>query len=583
MSPSLPLVSGIMAAYNYERYVAEALDSALAQDYPEDRLELIVIDDGSTDGTSEIARGYAERFGGRIRYIRQDNAGLAAATTRGLQEARGELITLLDADDLWLASRTQLLVAALARNPNAGLVYGDMRVIDCDGRTIAESWLEEACQTPFRGLVAAHLLRSNFVIAPSLMVRASLKKRITPIPSFFPAQDWYIAGRVAEVAEIDFIPAAVASYRRHGANMSNGKDSPADVAALLHRDAGMRRWMLGNLRAPYLTVEDMKEAYSYLWQTLLYVARVKSVSPEDLIRVSESDRANARVEIGAARSALAAGDFVAAAGHFVAALAADPFDRVARDGLDHSSRRLVVPLPRSVQAGAANPRPRGYGIRDGYAARTRREYIVDLPPTDDGLPCRPDVYGRAAEVADRLGAVRIVDLGCGAGRRLRALYPRFETVGLDHGPNLELARRSFPDGIWREHDFDRAGQLPLEAADLNACVIVCANVVEHLGRPELLLDNLRDLLPSVEAIVLSSAERAYNGPEAAGPPTQPGRIREWNAEEFAALLEAFGFEHGELGVVRANNGATAESTICATVYPDAERAAPGDAPHALAA
>ena len=177
MTSSQPFVSAVMAAYNYEGYVAEALESALAQDYPADRLEVIVVDDGSTDGTSEIANGYAERFGGRIRYIRQDNAGLAAATSRGLQEARGELITLLDADDVWLASRTQLLVAALSRNPKAGLVYGDMQVIDGDGRTIAESWLEEARQTPFRGLVAAHLLRSNFVIAPSMMVRASLKER----------------------------------------------------------------------------------------------------------------------------------------------------------------------------------------------------------------------------------------------------------------------------------------------------------------------------------------------------------------------------------------------------------------------
>src|SRR5262249_9189993 len=63
MTTSLPFVSAVMAAYNYERYVGEALDSAVAQDYPADRLELIVIDDGSTDGTSEIARDYAERSG----------------------------------------------------------------------------------------------------------------------------------------------------------------------------------------------------------------------------------------------------------------------------------------------------------------------------------------------------------------------------------------------------------------------------------------------------------------------------------------------------------------------------------------
>ena len=226
MTSSLPLVSAVVTAYNYERYLPDAIDSALAQDYPAGRLEIIVVDDGSTDGTPEVGQRYAAAYPGRIRYIRQDNAGLAAATTRGLFEARGELITLLDADDAWVTSRTRLLVDALERNPQAGLVYGDMEVIDGDGRTLAESWLTEAQQTPFRGRVAAQLLRSNFVIAPSLMARADLRSRFCPIPSFFPAQDWYIAARVAEVAEVEFVPAVVARYRRHDANMSHGKDTP---------------------------------------------------------------------------------------------------------------------------------------------------------------------------------------------------------------------------------------------------------------------------------------------------------------------------------------------------------------------
>jgi SAM-dependent methyltransferase len=577
MAGSTPLVSAIMAAYNYERYVGEALESALDQDYPADRLELIVIDDGSTDGTAQIARRYADESGGRIRYIRQDNAGLAAATTRGLQEARGELITLLDADDVWVTSRTRLLVDALARNPKAGLVYGDTEVVDEHGCTLAKSWLQDAAQVPFRGQVAAHLLRSNFVMAPSLMARAALLPRFCPIPARFPAQDWYIAARVAEVAEIDFVPAVVARYRRHGANMSHGKDSPCDIAALLHRDVGMRRWMLANLRAPHLTVEELNDAYSYFSQTLLYVARVKGISPEALIDISDEDRATAGLEIGAGRSALAVGDFSGAAGHFVAGLAADPFDPAARDGLDHAVRRLAIPLPRSIEANGAEPRPRGYGIADGYTTRPHPDYFVDLPKDGVGIPgapdgCPPDAYAQAAAVAERLRAVRIIDLGCGAGGRLRSLYPRFAVLGLDYGPNLELARRSFPDGVWREHDFDHAGPLPLEADEVRASVVVCANVIEQLGRPEFLLENLREILPQVEAIVISTADRNCSGAEAAGPPSQPWRVREWKTEEFAALLEAFGFEHGDLGITRADSGGQSESTLCATLYPDAARA-----------
>ena len=290
MTSSLPLVSAVVTAYNYERYLGEALDSALAQDYPADRLEIIVVDDGSTDGTPDVARRYAAEHPGRIRYIRQDNSGLAAATTRGLQEARGELITLLDADDTWVTSRTRLLVDALERNPGAGLVYGDMEVIDGDGRTLARSWLTEAAQTPFRGRVVAHLLRSNFVIAPSLMFRAAFRDRVCPIPSFFPAQDWYIAARVADVAEVDFVPAVVARYRRHGGNMSNGKDTQTDIARLFRRDVGMRRWMLANLRSSELTVEDLADAYEYFWQTLLFVAHTEDVRIESVVEVTAADR-----------------------------------------------------------------------------------------------------------------------------------------------------------------------------------------------------------------------------------------------------------------------------------------------------
>ena len=254
MTSSLPFVSAVVTAYNYERYLGDALDSALAQDYPADRLEIIVVDDGSTDGTPDLARRYAAEHPGRIRYIRQDNSGLAAATTRGLQEARGELITLLDADDAWVTSRTRLLVDALERNPGAGLVYGDMEVIDGDGRMLARSWLTEAAQTPFRGRVVAHLLRSNFVIAPSLMFRAAFRDRVCPIPSFFPAQDWYIAARVADVAEVDSASRDLISEAGHGEYFTHGLGH--GVGLLIHEAPWLAQNETGTLqdRVP-ITIE----------------------------------------------------------------------------------------------------------------------------------------------------------------------------------------------------------------------------------------------------------------------------------------------------------------------------------------
>jgi glycosyltransferase involved in cell wall biosynthesis/SAM-dependent methyltransferase len=566
-----PLVSGIVAAYNYERYLEEALESALDQDYPADRLELIVVDDGSTDGTSEIARRYAEHYPERIRYVRQRNAGLAAATTRGFEEARGDLITLLDADDAWLPSRTRLLVDALARNPRASLVYGDTRVIDEEGRMIAPSWLQEQSQLPFRGRVASHLLRSNFVMAPSLMVRGELvRERICPIPSFFPAQDWFIAARVAEVAEIDFVPAVVALYRRHGNNMSHGMHGPAEVAALWRRDIGMRRWMLANLRADELSVEDLADGFSYLMKTLSFVASVQGEAIESLLSVSEADRERAASELGAGRTALAGAEFVAAAGHFVAALAADPFDTEAQHGLDGAQRRLVVPPPRR----ATIPSARDLKLTARYTCREETSYGLDLLEERDGITGQPDVYERAAAVGTRLGATRVIDLGCGAGAKLVALSPRFEIVGIDHGPNLELVRRRFPDWAWREHDLDGPGPLPLGPEELEDSVVVCANVVEQLFHPELLLENLHRLLDSVQAVVVSTPDRDLTrGDQHLGPPPDLSRVREWNIQEFAQLLEAFRFEHGDLGLTRSDDRSGLHHTILAILYPDAERAA----------
>ena len=580
MTSSLPRVSAVIAAYNYERYLPEALDSALAQDYPAELLEIIVVDDGSTDGTPDVARRYAAEHPERIRYIRQDNAGLAAATTRGLHEARGDLITLLDADDAWVTSRTRLLVDALGRNPRAGLVYGDMEVIDGDGRHLARSWLAEAAQTPFRGRVAAHLLRSNFVIAPSLMFRSRFRDRVCPIPSFFPAQDWYIAARVADVAEVDFVPAVVARYRRHGANMSHGKDTQADIAKLFRRDLGMRRWMLANLRSSELTVEDLADAYDYLRQTLLFVAREEEVRPESLVEVTAGDRERASHQLTAGRTALEQADFVTAAGHFLAALAGDPFNVCARDGLDHARRRLIVPMPRAVEG----PGRSDYHLKPCYRSRTVAEYVVDAVREGDGVVRHPDVYARAAELATRLGASRIIDVGAGAGGKLAALAPGFEILGIDHGPNVEIARRAFPAATWREHDLDAAGGLPLTPEQLRGSVVVCAYVIEHLLRPEFLLEKLHEILPSIEALVISTPNRdTTSGPEDFGPPADPSRLREWNVQEFAALLEAGGFEHGELAVTHSDDAGGAQSTILAALYPDTARAEHAAGPLAAAA
>ena len=113
-----PLVTVIIGAYNAARYVGEAIESVLAQTH--DRIELIVVDDGSTDGTGEVA----ESYGDAVRCIRQENGGMAAARNRGVGEARGDYLAFLDADDRFPPDKLRTQLAAFAADPSLDVVYG---------------------------------------------------------------------------------------------------------------------------------------------------------------------------------------------------------------------------------------------------------------------------------------------------------------------------------------------------------------------------------------------------------------------------------------------------------------------------
>src|SRR5438552_630371 len=112
------LVSVILAVHNREGSVARAISSVLTQTYRS--LELIVVDDGSTDCT----RAVVERFGDRVTLIAQAHAGVYAARNRGLRHARGELVAFIDSDDAWLSDKLAVQIP-LMRRPEVGLVFGD--------------------------------------------------------------------------------------------------------------------------------------------------------------------------------------------------------------------------------------------------------------------------------------------------------------------------------------------------------------------------------------------------------------------------------------------------------------------------
>jgi len=123
---SKPLVSVIIIFLNVEKFIQEAIESVFAQTYK--NWELLLVDDGSTDGSTQIALRYAERHPGKVRYLEQpghQNRGMNAARNLGLRYTKGEYIAFLDADDVWLPHKLEQQVAILNSYPEAGMVYGN--------------------------------------------------------------------------------------------------------------------------------------------------------------------------------------------------------------------------------------------------------------------------------------------------------------------------------------------------------------------------------------------------------------------------------------------------------------------------
>lgn len=124
----LPLVSVVMPVFDAQLYLGEAIDSVMAQSYP--HFELLLVDDGSTDGSAELAAAYAARHPERVRCLAHPggaNRGVSASRARGIDEARGELVAFLDADDVWLPGKLARQVPQLLACPEAALLYGNTR------------------------------------------------------------------------------------------------------------------------------------------------------------------------------------------------------------------------------------------------------------------------------------------------------------------------------------------------------------------------------------------------------------------------------------------------------------------------
>jgi glycosyltransferase involved in cell wall biosynthesis len=210
------LASVLMPAYNGETYIQQAIESVIAQTYP--NWELIVVDDGSTDNTSNIVANYRDP---RIRYDFQENRGQAAALNRGLDLARGEYITTLDTDDWFTPESLSDRVRFLTEHPEYGVVYGDGYYCDVTGKLLqhfSNYRIENVCGDVYDILITSPF----FGTGANVMVRREVfeKNRIRYDEAIVWCQDYDIYIRIAEQASFGVVDTVTVWYRLHEANMT---------------------------------------------------------------------------------------------------------------------------------------------------------------------------------------------------------------------------------------------------------------------------------------------------------------------------------------------------------------------------
>jgi glycosyltransferase involved in cell wall biosynthesis len=238
----VPYFTVLIDAYNYGRYVEEAVSSVLAQDFPRDEREILVVDDGSTDDTAARLR----KFGSAIRYLYKSNGGQASAFNYGFANARGEVIALLDADDVWLPEKLSRLREVFEQNPDAGMIYH--RLYWWDGANENQA---DRCFIPISGRVPESrgaLLQCPIASTSCLAFQHRALEKLLPVPEALRSQaDAFLAALIIFIAPIIAVENYLGKYRLHATNLFQAAAARPSPAQIEHRMA-MRAALLSEIQ-----------------------------------------------------------------------------------------------------------------------------------------------------------------------------------------------------------------------------------------------------------------------------------------------------------------------------------------------
>lgn len=283
------LASIIIPNYNHARYIGAAIGSALQQRYP--HVEIIVVDDGSTDDSRAVVAPFVAQSGGRVRYLYQENRGLSAARNTGIAASRGEFVAVLDADDLYEPAFLTTMIRALQADPAAGAAYCGYRFVDQENRPLPGG---ESRLVPPEHLYQA-LAEGNFLVPEAMLVRRACYTAVGPFDETLRAcEDMDMWMRIAQRYKVIGVADELTRHRVLAGSMSSNPTRMTDNRlAVLRRHFGQEpadptrgspqlRRVFGRAYLAsvieYLQVQDQPRAQEWFW-------RLACVAPELLCEV----------------------------------------------------------------------------------------------------------------------------------------------------------------------------------------------------------------------------------------------------------------------------------------------------------
>jgi len=244
-----PLMSVIINSYNYGCFIEECIDSVLAQDFRAEQREILVVDDGSTDDTAERVK----KYDGRVRYLYKKNGDQASAVTYGFSHAKGDLIALLDGDDIWLPRKLSLVAEEFAKHPRAAMVFHKYAFWDYrDNSTWEPSYFSEVSGDVLGD--RRKLLSYSAAPTSSLVFCRDALQRLSGIPLDRPFNyDAYLIMAVLFLGPVRYVPELLAKNRVHGRNRWAADKNGPDPQTVRRRTARLgaaidvlRDWMQTN-------------------------------------------------------------------------------------------------------------------------------------------------------------------------------------------------------------------------------------------------------------------------------------------------------------------------------------------------